>query len=118
EFRKLQLTVPRRRRIHAAIRWILEAVARRRATAGAGWWEAEPETLRLNLNQTSASGRPGRRCRPRLRNRKPVAADFPAAALVADDTTICPPWAAAQRRAVVWTARPMYPTSVSVGWPL
>src|SRR5438105_10578410 len=48
----------------------------------------------------------------------PVGADAPIATLVAADTTICPPWAAEHTRAVVCTARPMYPRSVRVGRPL
>src|SRR6266481_2099729 len=50
EFRELQLPVPRRRPI-------LGAVARRRATASAGWCEAEPQTLRLNLKQDLGVGK-------------------------------------------------------------
>src|SRR5438105_8475991 len=48
----------------------------------------------------------------------PVGADAPIATLVAADTTICPPCAAEHTRAVVCTARPMYPRSVRVGRPL
>jgi hypothetical protein len=50
EFRELQLTWPRGRPI-------LGAAARRRATASAGWWEAEPETLGLNLKQALGVGK-------------------------------------------------------------
>src|SRR6185503_15881233 len=91
-------------------------VGERRAIRGLGNLARSP--FAWTWKSVSTSGRPGRRCRPRLRKRTPVGADGPTAVLVSRETTICSPWAAEHTRAVVCTASPMYPTSVSVGRPL